>query len=97
MAFGLVAGATCAAAYALARFRLSSAMNLLAVIFLCFAFGVFFLNNFPVWADNLNNITMYASRGGLAPVIGLVVVFFLSIFTGITSCFMRKEVRRNEA
>lgn len=52
----------------------ASACNLLSVMCLSGAIALFFLNSFPVWADELNGITMYASRGGLPPVIVILIL-----------------------
>ncbi|MFR1309401.1 MAG: hypothetical protein ACLSCO_11280 [Gallintestinimicrobium sp.] len=53
--------------------------------------GAFFLNSYPVWADRLNGIDMYGSRGTLLPVITILVLCFATAIIGIVSCFMRKE------
>ena len=60
---------------------------------LCVSFGVglFFLNSYPVWADRLNNITMYGSRGTLFPVISIMILCFVTVIIEIVSCFTRKE------
>ena len=63
----LLLAAACAGVYALADGKPLGALSLVSAACLSFALGLFFLNSFPVWADNLNGITMYASRGGLAP------------------------------
>lgn len=65
--------------------------NLLCVVCLSFAIGVFFMNSFPVWADNLNGITMYGSRGGLPPVIAIMVIMLVAIISGIRACFAGEE------
>ena len=49
------------------------------------------LNSYPVWADRLNNISMYGSRGTLVPVIALLVLMVAAIVAGIVSCFTQKE------
>ena len=56
-----------------------------------FGMGLFFLNSYPVWADRLNNISMYGSRGTLLPVITLLVLMVAAIVVGIVSCFTQKE------
>lgn len=66
----------------------ASACNLLSVMCLSGAIALFFLNSFPVWADELNGITMYASRGGLPPVIAILILLFASVLTEIVSCFI---------
>ena len=70
--------------------------NLLAVISFSFGLGLFFLNSYPVWADRLNNITMYGSRGTLFPVILIMVLTILAIIMGIGSCFAERRVSCNE-
>lgn len=69
-------------------------LNLLGVFFLSFALTFFFLNSYPVWADELNNITMYNSRGGLAPVITIIVMMLACIIAAIVSCFMPSEEKK---
>ena len=53
--------------------------------------GLFFLNSYPVWADRLNNITMYGARGSLVPVVAIILLCFAAAILGIASCFTRKE------
>ena len=62
-----------------------------AVACITFGMGLFFLNSYPVWADRLNNISMYGSRGTLVPVIALLVLMVAAIVAGIVSCFTQKE------
>ena len=62
------------AAYALVDRAWSELLNLAAVACITFGMGLFFLNSYPVWADRLNNISMYGSRGTLLPVITLLVL-----------------------
>lgn len=69
-------------------------LNIIGVILLSFALTFFFINSYPVWADELNGITMYGSRGGLAPVIAIIVMMVLSVVAGIVSCFLQPEERR---
>lgn len=66
------------------------ALSLVSAACLSFALGLFFLNSFPVWADNLNGITMYASRGGLAPVVAIAAVMLACILAEIVSCFLSR-------
>lgn len=68
--------------------RGADACNLLAVMCGSGAIALFFLNSFPVWADELNGITMYASRGGLAPVIAILVLLLVYAVAEIISCFV---------
>ena len=68
----------------------SEFLNLFAVVCMSFGVGLFFLNSYPVWADRLNNITMYGSRGTLFPVISIMILSFLAIAADVVSCFSRK-------
>ena len=70
----LALGVAGMAAYALADKVWSELLNLAAVACITFGMGLFFLNSYPVWADRLNNISMYGSRGTLVPVIALLVL-----------------------
>ncbi len=67
-------------------------LDLAAVFFVGMGLGIFFFNSYPVWADELNGITMYNSRGGLVPVIALIVLMLAAIILGIISCFRQREV-----
>lgn len=87
----LALGVVCAALYALGSGKVSEILNLVAVLCVSFGVGLFFLNSYPVWADRLNNITMYGSRGTLLPVISIMVLCFVTVFLYIASCFTRKE------
>ena len=79
------------AAYALVDRAWSELLNLAAVACITFGMGLFFLISYPVWADRLNNISMYGSRGTLLPVITLLVLMVAAIVVGIVSCFTQKE------
>lgn len=92
---GFAAGILLAFGYAIIGQRRSFLLNLLSVICTSMALGLFFLNSFPVWADNLNGITMYASRGGLAPVIAIMAAALLCIVLEIISCFMAQGKGEN--
>ena len=85
-----LAGALCAAGYCFREEAVLGLLNLVSAACLSYGIGLFFLNSFPVWADNLNGITMYASRGGLPPVIAILVILVLAILLEIVSCFMGK-------
>lgn len=87
---GIVLGILFAGLYFLSDTAALGVFNLLSVLCLSAALGLFFLNSFPVWADRLNNITMYASRGGLEPVIAIMVVLIVCILAEIISCFLKK-------
>ena len=87
---GIVLGILFAGLYSLSDSAALGIFNLLSALCLSAALGLFFLNSFPVWADRLNNITMYASRGGLEPVIAIMVVLIVCILAEIISCFLKK-------
>ena len=87
----LALGVVCAAGYAMLSARGAELLNLAAVLLVTFGVGLFFLNSYPVWADRLNNISMYGSRGTLFPVILIMVLCFVTVFVEIASCFTRKE------
>ena len=71
--------------------RITNFFNLFAVVCLSFGVGLFFLNSYPVWADRLNHITMYGSRGTLVPVVTIIILCLVTIILGIVSCFTGKE------
>lgn len=87
----LALGAVCAAGYAFVDHKATEFLNLVQILLVSYGVGLFFLNSYPVWADRLNNITMYGARGGLAPVIAIMLMCFVSVFLAIGSCFTRKE------
>lgn len=84
-------GVVCAAGYTMLKQKIAESLNLLAVICVTFGLGLFFLNSYPVWADRLNNITMYASRGTLFPVISIMLLCIATVILYIISCFTQKE------
>lgn len=87
----LALGVVCAAVYGLVNSRAAEFLNLLQVVLVSYGVGLFFLNSYPVWADRLNNITMYGARGSLVPVVFIIVLCFAAAILGISSCFARKE------
>lgn len=87
----LALGGICAILYSLLNHPAAELLNLAAVILVSFGVGLFFLNSYPVWADRLNNISMYGSRGTLFPVISIMVLCFVTIILEIASCFTGKE------
>ena len=87
----LALGVVCAVLYALMDNKVAEVLNLVAVLCVSFGVGLFFLNSYPVWADRLNNITMYGSRGTLFPVVSLMILCFVTVIIEIVSCFTRKE------
>lgn len=86
----LALGVVCAVLYALMDNKVAEVLNLVAVLCVSFGVGLFFLNSYPVWADRLNNITMYGSRGTLFPVISIMILCFVTVIIEIVSCFTRK-------
>ena len=64
---------------------------LIAVFCMSAAESLFLLNSFPVWADNVNGITMYNSRGGLVPVVIILVIMLAAAIMGIICCFKSKK------
>lgn len=91
VASSLALGTSCALIYAFADRKMTEFMNLLQVILVSYGLGLFFLNSHPVWADRLNNITMYGARGTLAPVVAIMLLCIIAVVLGIASCFTRKE------
>lgn len=81
----------CGVGYVILKKKLSEVLNLLQVIGMTWGLGLFFLNSYPVWADRLNGIDMYGSRGTLLPVITIIVLCLGAEVVGIISCFTRKE------
>lgn len=90
VALTILLGGALALVHCMAGEKLLGLLNLLSSMSLSYAVGLFFVNSFPVWADNLNNITMYASRGGLGPVIVILVILMLAILAEIVSCFAKR-------
>ena len=87
----LALGVVCATAYGLVNNRTVEFCNLIQVVLVSYGVGLFFLNSYPVWADRLNNITMYGARGSLVPVVAIILMCFAAVILGIASCFTRKE------
>lgn len=92
----LALGVACAQIYAIMGSGWTCLLNLAAAVCLSFGVGLFFLNSYPVWADRLNNIDMYGSRGTLVPVVTIILLLFACILIGVVSCFTlnRKDVRK---
>ena len=86
----ILLGGVCALGEALKGEKTLGLLCLLSSGCLSYGIGLFFVNSFPVWADNLNNITMYASRGGLAPVIAILVILMLAIAVDVVACLTNK-------
>ena len=80
----IAAGTACAQGYALSRKPLTEYLNLLSVGCYAYALGLFFLNSYNVWAG---------SRGGIGPVIAIMVILLAGCITGTVSCF---TVRRDK-
>lgn len=89
LTFGL--GMTCSFIYAYSEKKAAELFNLLAAVSVSFGLGLFFLNSHPVWADRLNHITLYGSRGTLLPVVIIMILCFAAVVTDIVSCFSGKE------
>ena len=89
----IAAGTACAQGYALSRKPLTEYLNLLSVGCYAYALGLFFLNSYNVWADWYGGFTMYGSRGGIGPVIAIMVILLAGCITGTVSCF---TVRRDK-
>lgn len=87
----LVLGVAGYAAYALVSHPIVQLLNAVSVFLISFGMGLFGLNSYNVWADWWGNFTMYGSRGGIAPVVALLVVQIAAIGLGIISSFSRKE------
>ena len=84
---GLALAAVLYAFSGLSKGKLADAALPAGVLSVAAAEALFFVNSFPVWADEVNGITMYNSRGGLVPVIGLLVLLLASAITGIAASF----------
>ena len=67
--------------------KLAAAALPAGVLSVALAEALFFVNSFPVWADEVNGITMYNSRGGLVPVIAILILLLASAVTGIVASF----------
>lgn len=91
VALSLILGAACAAAYVFVDHKGVEFLNLAQVVAVSYGLGLFFLNSHPVWADRLNHIEMYGSRGTLVPVVIIMLMFIGAIVLGIISCFTGKE------
>ena len=87
----LLLSTVCGGVYALMDRKAAEFLNLAQVILVSYGVGLFFLNSYPVWADRLNNITMYGARGSLVPVVAIILLCFATAILGIASCFTRKE------
>ena len=87
----LLLSTVCGGVYALVDRKAAEFLNLAQVILVSYGVGLFFLNSYPVWADRLNNITMYGARGSLVPVVAVILLCFATAILGIASGFTRKE------
>lgn len=87
----LLVGVACAAGYVFVNNKAAAFLELAQVVAVSYGLGLFFLNSHPVWADRLNHIEMYGSRGTLVPVVIIMVMFIGAILLGIISCFTGKE------
>lgn len=89
--YGLMLSLVCNVICVAVEAKWSNLFKPLSVMFMCVAFSLFFLNSVPVWADRLNNITMYGSRGTLVPVVFILVFELMVIVAGIVSCFLKDK------
>lgn len=87
----MVAAILLSAVHFLVDSKAAQVCNLLEVMCISGGVALFVLNSYPVWADELNGITMYGSRGGLTPVIALLVLQFAAVILGIVSCFVPEK------
>lgn len=83
-------GVVCMEGYVLSSARPAQLLNMFGVACYAYAVGLFFLNSYNVWADWYGNFTMYGSRGGIAPVVSIMVLLLVCCVTGIISCFTAK-------
>lgn len=86
-----VLAVACAVAAFIAERRSLSFLRLAAVVFAVLGFAFFAYMSMPVWQDELSGFKMYGSRGTLAPVIALFVLFLVGCIIGIVSCFMKEK------
>lgn len=91
VALSFLLSAASAGGYVFWNHRASEFLNLLGVICVSWGMGLFFLNSYPVWADRLNGIDMYGSRGTLVPVVAIILLCLIAAVLEIGSCFTRKE------
>lgn len=66
-------------------------LNVIMAALLAIGFAVMIKNSIYVWADELNGIKMFGSRGGLAPVVALIAMFVVALVAEIVTCFFRDE------
>ena len=83
-------GVVCMEGYVLSSARAAQLLNMFGVACYAYAVGLFFLNSYNVWADWYGNFTMYGSRGGIAPVVAIMVLLLVCCIAGIISCFTAK-------
>lgn len=84
---GMVLGILFSELYICLKGKAAQCLNVLSVLCSSFSLGLFFLNSYPVWADRLNHISMYSSRGTLFPVITIMALSIAGIIFEIISCF----------
>lgn len=84
-------GALCSAVYGVSDSKAAEYGPLAGVFFAGFGLGLFFLNSYEVWADWWGGFDMYGSAGGIAPVITIMVITFLSAICDIIACFTVRE------
>ena len=88
---GMLFGIICSEMYLHCKARAAQCLNVASILCASFALGLFFMNSYPVWADRLNNISMYSSRGTLFPVITILIFQVAAILCEVVSCFRARE------
>ncbi len=92
----LLFAGVCCIGYGMIDKRIGEWLNLAAVILLSLSLCLIFLNSMPVWADRVNNITMYGSRGTLGPVITILAFNLVSAVMELVTCFSAKKGGKTE-
>lgn len=88
---GMILGIVFSELYIHLKGRGAQCLNVVSVLASSFSLGLFFLNSYPVWADRVNHISMYSSRGTLFPVITIMALSIAGIVFEIISCFTGSE------
>ncbi|MDO4333927.1 MAG: hypothetical protein Q4C58_14760 [Eubacteriales bacterium] len=88
---GMILGIVSSELYICLKGKAAQCLNVVSVLCSSFSLGLFFLNSYPVWADRVNHISMYSSRGTLFPVITIMALSIAGIICEIISCFICVE------
>lgn len=88
---GMILGIAFSELYIHLKGKAAQCLNVMSVLSSSFSLGLFFLNSYPVWADRVNHISMYSSRGTLFPVITIMALSIAGIIFEIISCFTYVE------